>query len=147
MSAEKHSPEDVALSLTLAIVRSSPAPLLLLDGQLNIIAASMSFCAVFSVDEAQLTGQPLYALDDGKWDIPELRSLLTATMSGEGTPPARDVDLKQPQRPVRHLIIQASQLTYLDLEQTRILVTVSDVTQAWADATKKEESARAAHVL
>ena len=147
MSAEKYSPEDVALSLTLAIVKSSPAPLLLLDGQLNIIAASMSFCAVFSVDEVQLTGQPLYALDHGKWDIPELRSLLTATMSGEGTPPARDVDLKQPQRPVRHLIVQASQLTYLDLEQTRILVTVSDVTQAWADATKKEESARAAHVL
>ena len=32
MSANKHSPEDVALSLTLTIVTSSPAPLLLLDG-------------------------------------------------------------------------------------------------------------------
>ena len=147
MSAEKHSPEDVALSLTLAIVRGSTAPLLLLDGQLNIIAASTSFCAVFNIDEVQLTGQPLYALDDGKWDNPELRSLLTTIMSGEGTPVGRNVDLQQPQRPVKHLIVQASRLTYLDLEQTRILVTVSDVTQAWADETLKEKSARAAQVL
>ncbi len=147
MSTEKHSPEDVALSLTLAIVRSSPAPLLLLDGQLTIIAASTSFCSVFSVDAAQLTGQALYALDEGKWDNPELRSLLTATMSGEATLAARDVDLQQSRRPVRHLIVQARRLTYLDLEQTRILVAVSDVTHARADATLKEESARADQVL
>lgn len=62
MSSEKHSPEDIALSLTLAIVRSSPAPLLLLDGQCNIIAASMSFCSVFGVDSVEVTGQPLFAL-------------------------------------------------------------------------------------
>ena len=147
MSTEKHSPEDVALSLTLAIVRSSPAPLLLLDGQLTIIAASTSFCSVFSVDAAQLTGQALYALDEGKWDNPELRSLLTATMSGEATLAARDVDLQQSRRPVRHLIVQARRLSYLDLEQTRILVAVSDVTHARADATLKEESARADQVL
>ena len=93
MSAEKHCPEDVALSLTLAIVTSSPAPLLLLDGQLIIIAASTSFCSAFGANAAQLTGQRLYALDDGIWDNPQLRSLLTATMSGEGTPDARDIDL------------------------------------------------------
>jgi len=54
MSADKHSPEDIALSLTLAIVTSSPAPLLLLDGQLTIIAASTSFCTVFGATTAQL---------------------------------------------------------------------------------------------
>lgn len=147
MSSEKHSPEDIALSLTLAIVRSSPAPLLLLDGQCNIIAASMSFCTVFGVDAVEVTGQPLFVLNDGSWDIAELRSYLTATLSGEGKPAARDIDLKQPQQPVRHLTVQASRLTYLDLEQTRILVAVSDVTHARADAALKEESARANHIL
>ncbi len=147
MSAEKHSPEDVALSLTLAIVTSSPAPLLLLDGQLTIIAASTSFCSVFGANAAQLTGQPLYALDDGKWDNPQLRSLMTATMSGEATPDARDIDLERPRQPVRHLIVQARRLVYLDLEQTRILVAVSDVTDARADATLKEEAARSNRIL
>ncbi len=146
MSTENHSPEDVALSLTLAIVTSSPAPLLLLDGQLTIIAASTSFCSVFGANAAQLTGQPLYALDDGKWDNPQLRSLMSATMSGDGMLDA-DIDLQRPRQPVRHLIVQARRLVYLDLEQTRILVAISDVTDARADATLKEEIARGNRVL
>ena len=142
MSADNHSPEDVALSLTLAIVTSSPAPLLLLDGQLTIIAASTSFCMVFGATTAQLTGQPIYALDDGKWDNFQLRSLMNATMSGEEALDALEIDLQRPRQPVRHLIVQARRLVYLNLEQTRILVAVSDVTDARADATLKEEAAR-----
>lgn len=42
MPARKHNSEDAALSLALAVVSSSPAPLLLLDGQLTVIAASLS---------------------------------------------------------------------------------------------------------
>lgn len=147
MSANKHSPEDVALSLTLAIVTSSPAPLLLLDGELTIIAASTSFCSVFGADAAQLTGQPLYALDDGQWDNPQLRSLMTTTLAGDGAADAHDINLQRRQKPVQHLIVQARRLEYLDLDQTRILVAVSDVTHARADATLKEEAASESRVL
>lgn len=147
MSAEDHSPEDVALSLTLAIVASSPGPLLLLDGDLDIIAASTSFCSVFGGTAAQLAGRSLYGLDHGKWDDPQLRLLMAATISGEGTPDACEVDLELAQRPVRHLVVQARRLVYLDLEQTRILVAISDVTDARADAALKEEAARANHIL
>ncbi|WP_158914114.1 sensor histidine kinase [Caulobacter sp. S45] len=140
MPAQDHSSEDVALSLTFAVVTSSPAPLLLLDGQLTVIAASTSFCDVFGADVAEITGHPLYALDAVRWDSPALRSLMTATVSGQGALGARDIDLKRPRQPVRHLIVQARRLTYLDLEQTRILVAVSDVTEARADAALKGEA-------
>jgi PAS domain-containing protein len=147
MSAEKHSPEEVALSLTLAIVTFSPTPLLLLDGRLTIIAASTSFCSAFGVNAVKLTGQPLYALDDGEWDSPQLRSLMTATMSGEGTQDVRNMDLRRSRQPVRHLIVQARQLVYLDLEQTRILVAVSDVTDAQAEMAQMEEAAHGNRIL
>jgi two-component sensor histidine kinase len=147
MSAEKHRPEDVALSLTLAIVTFSPTPLLLLDGQLTIIAASTSFCSAFGVNAAQLTSQPLYALDDGKWDNSELRSLMAATMSGEGTQDVRNIDLRRSRQPARHLIVQARRLVYLDLEQTRILVAVSDVTDARAEMAQMEEAAHGNRIL
>jgi two-component sensor histidine kinase len=134
--------EDVALSLTLAIVAASPAPLLLLDGELTVIAASTSFCDAFDTKSEELTGHPLYALDAGEWDCPELRSLITATVSDDETPEARAIALKQPRGRARHLIVQAKRLVYLDLEQTRILVAVSDVTDAQADAALKEDAAR-----
>jgi two-component sensor histidine kinase len=94
-----------------------------------------------------LTGQPLFALDAGQWDSPQLRALLTATVAGEGSLDARDIDLKPPRQLVRHLIVQARRLVYLDLEQTRILVAVSDVTDAMADAARMEDAARENSVL
>jgi two-component sensor histidine kinase len=147
MSAAKPSPEDIALSLTLAVVASSPAPLLLLDGQLNIIAASTSFGAVFGADTAQVTGQTLYALGDGQWDNPQMRSLMTATMASDGVIGARDIDLQHAHQPVRQLVVQARRLDYLELEQVRILVAVSDVTDARADATRREAAARQNQIL
>jgi two-component sensor histidine kinase len=147
MPDRKPGKEDIALSLTLAVVTSSPAPLLLLDGELTVVAASTSFCDVFGVNPEELTGQPLYALDDGKWDSPQLRSLMTATLAAEASPNVRDIDLKPARRLVRHLIVQVRRLDYLDLEQTRILVAVSDVTDAEAELASKEDALRQSSVL
>ncbi|CAN5463588.1 histidine kinase dimerization/phosphoacceptor domain -containing protein [soil metagenome] len=147
MSARQHNSEDVALSLTLAIVTSSPAPLLLLDGQLTVVAASTSFCDTFNAHAPDLIGQSLYALDAVKWDCPDLRSLIAATLSGDSALDACEIGLKRPRRPVRHLIVQARRLAYLDFEQTRILIAVSDVTDARADATSKENALRENSVL
>jgi two-component sensor histidine kinase len=147
MALQTNNPDDVALSLTLAVVTSSPAPLLLLDGDLTVLAASTSFCDAFGAKAADLTGRPLYALDAGEWDSPQLRSLMAETASGELTPDARDIDLKHPRLQVRNLIVQARRLSYLDLEQTRILVAVSDVTDARADAALKDDALRESGVL
>jgi PAS domain-containing protein len=132
------SPEDVALSLTLAVVTASPTPLLLLDGELTVIAASTSFCDVFGAPAAELAGRSLYDLDAGQWDSPQLRSLMAVTVDGDGTLDASDIDLKRPRWPVRHLVVQARRLVYLDLDQKRVLVAVSDVTDTRADAKLKD---------
>ena len=129
----------MAFSLTLAVVTASPAPLLLLDGRLTVVAASLSFCDVFELEPARVIGQPLYALDDGDWDSPGLRILMDATVGGQAAAEARDIDLKRPRRRARQLIIQARRLVYLDLEQTRILIGVTDITEATADAARQEK--------
>jgi two-component sensor histidine kinase len=147
MSDPNNSSEDVALSLTLAVVTASPAPLLLLDGQLVVLAVSTSFCEAFGATSADVIGLPLYALDDGEWDSPQVRSLIAATVAGELAPAARDVDFRRPARPVRDLIVQARRLVYLDLEQTRILIAVTDVTDALAEAALKDDAIREGSVL
>jgi len=147
MPASKPSAEDVALSLTLAVVTSSPAPLVLLDDQLTIIAASTSFCTAFGFHPGELAGQALYALDAGGWDGPGLRALMTATIAGRGSLDACDIYLKPAHHPVRHLVVQARRLDYLDLGRTRLLLAVSDVTDARADAALQENAQREAGML
>ncbi|MEO8115441.1 MAG: histidine kinase dimerization/phosphoacceptor domain -containing protein [Phenylobacterium sp.] len=128
-----YSDEDAALSLTMAVVMGSPAPLLLLDGRLRIVAASASFCGSFEIDPATVRGQELFAVGGGEWNVPQLRSLLAATASGAAQIEAYEMDLKRPGRDPRRLVVQAQRLAYLDLEELRLLVAVTDVTDARAD--------------
>jgi two-component sensor histidine kinase len=134
--------EEAALSLTMAVVASSPGPLLLLDGDLNIVAASASFASAFEIDAPSAAGRPLSSLGAGEWDAPQLRSLLDATLSGAAKIEAYEMDLKRPGKGDRRLVIHAQRLVYLDLKNQRLLMAVSDVTDARADAKLKDDALR-----
>jgi two-component sensor histidine kinase len=134
--------EEAALSLTMAVVGSSPGPLLLLDGELNIIVASASFSSTFEVDAASAPGRPLSSIGAGEWDSPQLRSLLDATLSGAANIESYEMDLRRPGQADRRLVVHAQRLIYLDLENLRVLMAVSDVTEARADTKLKDEALR-----
>ena len=142
-----HSSEQAALSLTLAIVSSSPGPLLLLDGDLNIIAASQSFGDVFEIDLTGAVGAPLSSLGAGEWDAPRLRALLDATASGAARIEAYEFDLQRAGHPPRSLIIHAQRLVYMDLENLRLLMSVTDVTETRADQTLRDDALAENRVL
>ncbi len=80
--AAQETPSDVGLSLALAVVASSAAPLLLLDGTFDVLAASTSFSTAFQLDEHKVVGRPVFALGGGEWDGRTLHSLLEVTASG-----------------------------------------------------------------
>ena len=63
-------------TLAQAIVNTIHEPLLVLDDQLRVLAASRSFYETFQVDHEHTQGCLLYDLGDGQWDIPALRELL-----------------------------------------------------------------------
>ena len=142
MAAPTTCSEEAALSLSIAIVVSSPGPLLLLDGDLAVVAASASFAAAFEIDVASAAGNPLSHLGAGEWDTPQLRSLLQATASGAAKIEAYEMDLKRPGLAPRRLVIHAERLVYQDVENLRLLMAVTDVTDARADAKEKEEALR-----
>jgi two-component sensor histidine kinase len=139
--------DDAALSLTMAVVGCSPAPLLLLDGELNIVAASASFCQAFDIDPSTAPGREVFALGEGEWNVRQFRSLLAATVSSAAKIDAYEMDLRRPGRDTRRLVIQAQKLVYLDLQQIRLLVAVSDVTDARADQRIKEDALARNHIL
>src|SRR5687768_2201979 len=75
-------PNETVTSLAMALVESSKAPLLLLDDGAVVIGASTSFCNTFNLDPATIANRRLADLGAGEWDVPQLNSLLTATIAG-----------------------------------------------------------------
>ena len=103
---------DVALNLALAVIASSTAPLLLLNGDLTLVAASKSFCLAFQIDPTNLPGRTLRELGEGEWNVPQLLSLLEATASGYAEVEGYEIDLNREGKPGRRLVLNAQKLDY-----------------------------------
>jgi two-component sensor histidine kinase len=133
---------DAGLNLSIALIASSQAPLVLLDGDLAVIGASASFCHAFEIDPADVAARPLLQLGAGEWDVPQLRSLLKATLAGHAEIESYEMDLERPGHGRRRLVLNARKLEYGDEESVRLLLTVSDVTDARAAQKVKDDLLR-----
>jgi len=138
---------DLGLSLALAVVASSTAPLLLLDGDLKLIAASKSFCQAFQIDPASVAGCFLRELGAGEWDLAQLMSLLEATASGYARIESYEIDLRRKNREDRHLVLNAQKLEYGNDDSVRLLLAVSDVTDARIAEKLKDDMLREKAIL
>ena len=131
--------EHFEATSTLAVVVSSHEPLLFLSDQLKVIAASASFCRACDIDPATVCGRQLSALGDGEWAMPKLDSLLRATAAGSAEIEAYEIDLKRPTQATRHLVVNARLIDDGDLEHIRLLLAVTDVTEARAQSKIKDD--------
>jgi two-component sensor histidine kinase len=118
--------------LNLAMVYASATPLLLLDGACKVIAASASFYEAFEIDPATSKGRLLFDLGEGEWGLPQLRTLMGATLSGDATIEAYETELLRPDEPSRCVVLNVRKLAYGDGENVRLLVAVNDITRARA---------------
>ena len=132
--------EDVALSLTMAVIAASPTPLLLLDGEFRLVVASTSFCQSFGIDPGTATGCEVFMLGAGEWNVGSLRKLLVGIASGVAQIEPCEMDLKRSGKETRRLVVQVSQLVYEDLDHPRLLMAVADVTDARSGVRAKDEA-------
>jgi len=137
----------VEAASTLAVVVSSNEPLLFMSSDLKVIAASTSFCRAFNIDPATIPGRRLGELGKGEWDLPNLASLLRATASGIAPIEAYEIDLVRPNQATRNLVVNARTLDDGDKERVRLLLAVTDVTAARAEAREKDDLVRDKQIL
>jgi two-component sensor histidine kinase len=137
----------VEAASTLAVIASSNQPLLFLAGDLRIIAASASFCRTFQIDPTSVPGRRLSELGAGEWAMPKLASLLKATASGSAEIAAYEIDLVRDGVEPRYLVVNARKLDDGDNDRVRLLVAISDVTFARAEARQKDDLIREKAIL
>src|SRR3984885_8543790 len=130
MAPQPVSHPDVALNLALAIVASSTAPLLLLNGDLTLVGASKSFCRAFGIDPASVPDKALRELGAGEWNVPQLNVLLKATAGGRAEIEGYEIDLCRAGKSDRRLVLNAQKLAYGNEDSVLLLVSVLDVTDA-----------------
>ena len=144
----KHDIAVPASSLAMALIIASQAPVVLLDGALDVIAASASFYRSFELAPAATGRVNIAELGNGEWNVPQLIQLLRATALGMLPIEAYEMDLVRPDQPTCRLVISASQLDYqANSGEIRLVLAVTDVTVARLADKLKDDLLREKHVL
>jgi chemotaxis protein methyltransferase CheR len=117
------------LGLAQAIVDTIREPLLVLDKDLRVVAASRSFYLTFGMNRQDVQGRPIYALGNGQWDLPELRLLLERILPLHTIMDGYEV--KQEFSPIgrRTMILNARTVFFEQSDRALILLAIEDVTE------------------
>ena len=126
-------------NMSIALISSSFSPLVLMNEDLTIIAASNSFCLAFDVDCTGVTGKKLADLGQGEWNVRQLDSLLRATVAGNAAIDVYEMDLVRAGKETQCLLINAHTLDYFEAESIRVVLAITDVTsQRLADKVRDD---------
>jgi two-component sensor histidine kinase len=119
---------DAAGTIAQGVVDTIREPLLVLDRGLQLVAASRSFCSTFGLDIADIIGRPLYELEGGEWNIPQLRLLLEQIIPEQGA--IENFEIEHDFRVLgrRTMLLNAREVFYKRDSPANIFFSIEDVT-------------------
>ncbi len=116
-----------------SIIATIREPLVVLDGDLRIVSASLSFYETFAVQPAETEGRLLYEIGQRQWDIPGLRQLLEDILPKNSEFKDFRVEHDFPTIGHKALLLNARRIAAKDQRRSLILLAMEDITTSPAD--------------
>ena len=130
-----------------AIVDAIREPLLVLDPDLRVIAASRSFYRTFAVTPRKTEGKLVFELGGGQWNIPGLRALLEDIIPKRRTVESYEVDHEFPSIGRRVMLLNARRVFDENGSASAILLAIEDVTRRREADREKDDLLQAKEIL
>jgi len=109
------------------IVNTVQYPLVLLDSELKIISANLSFYKTFKVESNEIVKKTLFEIGDQQWDIPKLRNLLEYVRNEKQSLNDFEVKKNFPKIGYKVMLLNATQV-YSEGKKI-FLLSIEDITQ------------------
>ena len=120
---------DEALTFADGIVATVREPLLVLDGDLRVQSANAAFYRTFQVAPSETLGAFVYALGNGQWNIPRLRTLLDEVLAQQASFEAFEVAHDFPDIGPKVMLLNARRLRQQAQGTELILLAIEDLTE------------------
>jgi len=109
------------------VVNRVQYPLVLLDSELKIISANLSFYKTFKVESNEIAKKTLFQIGDQQWDIPKLRNLLEYLRNEKQPLNNFEVEKNFPKIGYKIMLLNATQVYSED--KKIFLLSIEDITQ------------------
>lgn len=120
------------------VVNTLRDPLLVLDGNLTILSANPAFYHIFETSSDDTLGVPFLELDNGQWDIPELRILLENVIPKSAAIVDYEVQAEFPRVGLRTMLVSAQRLQHPEQGRRILMLTILDATMQREADDKKD---------
>ena len=112
-----------------SVINTVREPLIVLDQDLRVVAASRSFYQFFKVKLEETVGQLIYDLGNKQWDIPKLRELLETILPQKATFDDYEVEHDFTTIGRRTMLLNARQIVRGLGKERIILLAIEDITE------------------
>ena len=124
---EAETAVQLARELAESVVDTIRAPLLVLDGDLQVVSANRAFYQFFQVTVADTVGRKIYDLGNSQWNIPALRELLEIILPRDRTVEGYVVEHDFPAIGHHKIRLNARRIIGKTNEPSLILLTTEDI--------------------
>jgi PAS domain S-box-containing protein len=118
-----------ALSFAENIINTVPEHLIVLDQELKVVMASLSFYKAFRLESNKVVGQIIYDLSNKQWDIPKLRELLETILPQKAAQDNYEIEQNFPDIGKRIMVLNARQIKKVAGKEMAILLSFKDITE------------------
>jgi len=118
-----------ALMFAENIINTVPEHLIVLDQELKVIMASLSFYKAFKLESGMAVGQIIYDLSNKQWDIPKLRELLETILPQKAAQDNYEIEQNFPDIGKRIMVLNARQIKKVAGKEMAILLSFKDITE------------------
>jgi two-component system CheB/CheR fusion protein len=113
-----------------SIVDTLGTPILVLNGELQVVSANRAFYRKFQLGEKQTEGTLIYRLGSGQWDVKKLRKLLEEILPADNAFEDYEVNAEFPNLGRRTFLLNGRRLEQSEEKEEMILLVLEDVTKA-----------------
>jgi two-component system CheB/CheR fusion protein len=112
-----------------SIIDTIRESLVILDKDLRIISANMSFYKTFQISKEETANKLIYSIGSHQWDITELRELLEEIIPRDSSFNDFEVEYKSPRIGCRKMMLNARRIYQEGRGKEMILLAIEDITE------------------
>ncbi|MBU1157781.1 MAG: PAS domain-containing protein [Candidatus Thermoplasmatota archaeon] len=111
------------------IVNTLRESLIVLDSNLRVMSVNDAYCRTFKTTNEAVVGNPIYAIGDGHWNIPEIKELLEEVLPGQEAIEGVEVEIDTPSEGQRRMLLNLRRIVEESGTDRNILVAAEDITE------------------
>ena len=128
-----------AAEFTRSIVDTLGELVVVLDRDMQVLHVNRAFSSTFQITDDRVMGRSIYQIDEGQWDVPEIRVLLNGALNATGLAAHIEIERQLNRVGRKSLRLTASRFAAGSDRNEAVLLVISDVTEERA---LEEESRR-----